>query len=100
MEQIVRALEIFNGGGISAEGIFDKANADKPKGIPEYLLQEIEKAKNFDIQDKEAHKAFIAKVDELTDFIEQNPDYISDKDRERLKQLGLFVPNQAEETEE
>ena len=99
MEQIVGALEIFNRGGISAEGIFDKANADNLKRIPEYLLQEVEKAKNFDIQDKEAHKAFIAKVDELTDFIEQNPDYISDKDRERLKQLGLFVPNQTEETE-
>ena len=68
--------------------IFNEKIKNTPKHIPNYLFNAIKNAKTED-ERKQAEKELIA-------FKNQNPDYISADDRERLEQLGLRIPNQAE----
>jgi len=107
MAQVSKALEDFNvgildSGEISMEGIFNKASADNPKRIPEFLLKSVENA-----QAKLEHTHLIGKgkvqealteaKNELEDFKEQNPDYfdfknlkLSEPEILRYRKLGIM----------
>ena len=92
MEQVSRAFNDFNdgildSGKISMSGIFNKAKYENSQHIPEYLFQEIKNAGKD--QSLEAEQKLEKVKIELRDFIKENPDMISIKDKEKLQQLGI-----------